>query len=87
MARQYKELCSDYNCDAKVFCKMRDGLKNKLGSPKLMILFTNTTSHKMVRFALNEVKGGNTVIERSHSSSISALRNILDKHVSERSYV
>ena len=80
MVRQYIDLCNDYNCRAKVFCKMRDGLKNKVGSPSLMVVFTNTISHKMVKCALSEIKGSDTVIERCHSSSISALRNILEKH-------
>lgn len=80
MVRQYIDLCSDYNCRAKVFCKMRDGLKNKVGSPELMVVFTNTISHKMVKCALSEIKGSDTVIERCHSSSITALRAILEKH-------
>ena len=80
MVRQYMDVCRDYNCRAKVFCKMRDGLKNKVGNPELLVLFTNTTSHKMVKCALSEVKGKETIIERSHSSSISALKGILDKH-------
>lgn len=80
MTRRYIDLCEDYNCRAKVFCKMRDGLKNGVGTPHLLVLFTDTMSHKMVKFALNEVKGSQTVIERSHSSSLSALRGILDRH-------
>lgn len=79
MVRQYIDLCRDYNYRAKVFPKMRDGLKNKIGSPNLLILFTNTVSHKMVKCALSGV-GDGAVIERCHSSSISALRGILDKH-------
>ena len=43
-------------------------------------LFTNTVSHKMVRCALSSLKGEETIVERSHSSSIAALRNILDIH-------
>lgn len=81
MERQYKNLCQEYSCDAKVFTRMRGGLKNKLGSPDLLILFTNTMSHKMAQWALNEAKGSNAVIARSHSSSISALKNILCEHV------
>lgn len=80
MVRQYLDLCRNYNCRAKVFCKMRDGLKNKIGRPQLLVLFTSTTSHKMVKCALSEIKGYETVVERSHSSSIAALRGILDKH-------
>lgn len=80
MVRQYIDLCEDYNCKAKVFCKMRDGLRNKVGAPDIIVLFTGTMSHKMVKLALSEVKGTNTVIERSHSSSITALRAILDRN-------
>ena len=52
MVRKYKELCGEYQCDAKVFTQMRDGLKNKFGSPDLLVLFTGTMSHKMLRSAL-----------------------------------
>ena len=81
MERRYKDLCREYSCRAKVFTKPGGGLKNKLGNPDLMILFTATMSHKMVQGALSEMKGGTTVIERCHTSSLSALRGILEKHV------
>lgn len=81
MIRQYKDLCDEYNCDAKVFCKIRAGLKNKVGNPNLVILFTNTTSHRLVRCALSEIKGTDATIARCHSSSLSALKNILEEHV------
>ena len=80
MIRQYKDLCSEYKCKAKVYPKMTSGLKN-IGSPDLLVLFTNTVSHKMVRFALNETKGQNTKIARSHSSSMAALKSILEQHM------
>lgn len=37
MERRYKELCQTYRCQAKVFTKPAGGLRNKLGSPDLMI--------------------------------------------------
>lgn len=80
MVRRYRDLCEDYNCDAKVFTQMKSGLKNKIGTPDLMVLFTNTTSHKMVKLALSETKGKKTVIARSHSSSMAALRKILEEY-------
>lgn len=80
MARQYQELCQEYQCHAKVFTKLGGGMKNKIGNPDLLVLFTGTTSHKMVRCALSETKGLNTIVARSHSSSMAALRNILDEH-------
>lgn len=81
MVRHYKNLCSEYNCKSKIYPKMTNGLKD-LGSPDLLVLFTNTISHKMVRCALSEIKGQNIKIARSHSSSIAALKTILDTHVS-----
>lgn len=81
MVCQYKSLCKEYECRAKVFTQMKGTLKNKIGSPDLLVLFTSTVSHKMVRCAMNEAKGRDTIIARSHSSSMSALKIILEQHV------
>ena len=59
MIREYKELCREYQCKAKVYPKMSSALKN-IGSPDLLVLFTSTISHKMVRCALSETKGRDT---------------------------
>ncbi len=83
MECQYKTLCKKYNCRAKVFTKMEGGMKNKIGSPDIMVLFTGTVSHKMVRCAMSEIKGSDTVIARCHSSSMAALKGILDEHIGE----
>lgn len=79
MVRQYKNLCGDYKCKAKVYPKMQSGLKN-IGTPDLLVLFTNTMSHKMVRCVLSETKDRNVKIARSHSSSMAALKTILEEH-------
>ena len=52
-----------------------------LGNPDLLVLFTGTVSHKMVRNALKEIRGLNTKIVRSHTSSMAALKNILEKNI------
>ena len=46
-----------------------------------MIFFTGTMSHKMVNAAMCEVRGTRTAIARARSSSMAALRGILDDHV------
>lgn len=79
MTRQYKDLCGKYKCKAKVYPKMNNGLKD-IGAPDLLILFTNTVSHKMVHCVLSDLDE-RTRIARSHSSSMSALKGILDEHV------
>ena len=79
MTRQYKELFCQYKCKAKVYPKMTGGLKN-IGSPDLIIFFTGTISHKMIRCVLSDA-GTGTRIARSHSSSMAALKGILDEHI------
>lgn len=80
MVRNYKTLCEEYRCKAKVYPKLTGGLKG-IGTPDLLVLFTGTVSHKMVRNALKEVRGQNTRVIRSHTSSISALKNILEENI------
>ncbi len=81
MIREYKELCREYQCKAKVYPKMSGAMKH-IGSPDLLVLFTSTISHKMVRCALSETKGQNVRVVRSHTSSMAALRSILEEHAS-----
>lgn len=80
MERQYKDICKEYNCRAKVLTKMTGSFQNKIGTPDLLVLFTNTMSHKMVRSALCETKGQEVKIARCHSSSMTALKGILEEH-------
>jgi len=80
MERQYKDLCKEYKCRAKVFIKPSGSLKNKLGNPDLMICFTGALSHKVLKCAQNEIKGLDTKVEHSRTASMAALRSILEKH-------
>ena len=81
MVCQSKNLFKKYHCRAKGFTQMSGTLSDKIGSPDLLVLFTGTVSHKMVRCALGGVKNTNTIVARAHSSSIAALKQILDTHV------
>ena len=83
MVRQYKELCRSYNCSARVFTNMNAALKN-MGSPDLLVLFTSTISHTMVRCALREAAGENVRVARCHTSSMAALKGILEEHTVRR---
>ncbi len=79
MVCQYKKICKEYNCKAKVFTQMTSNLKDQIGNPDLVVLFTNTVSHKMVRCVLTEVQGGSADIIRCHTSSGNALSEILEE--------
>lgn len=78
MVSQYKKICKAHRCKAKVFTQMRGNLSTQIGRPDLLILFTNTVSHKMVRCAVAEAEKCNADIVRCHTSSGNALHEILD---------
>ena len=80
MVCQYQNICKNYGCKAKVFPKETGPLEKKIGSPDLMILFTNTVSHKMIQGAMKAAKKNSVPVARIHSSSATALRNLLCEH-------
>lgn len=80
MENRYKEICRQYNHKPKVFTKIRSGLSRQIGNPDLMILFTATASHEMARCAVAESERSHAILERSHSSSASALIQILETY-------
>ena len=80
MVSQYVKICKSFNCKAKVFTQMPGNFRNQIGSPDLIILFTNTVSHKMVLSASQEAKKNNIPVARIHTSSASALKTALDQH-------
>lgn len=77
MENRYKEICKKYNHKPKVFTKIKSGLSRQMGNPDLIILFTATASHEMARCAVMESGRTHSILERSHSSSASALIQIL----------
>ena len=79
MVAQYKKICKNYNCKAKVFTQMSASLDKQIGRPDLLVLFTNTVSHKMVKCAVAEAERSKAEVVRSHSSSGNALNEILEK--------
>lgn len=76
MVRQYKEICKEHQCKVKVFTQMSANMREQIGSPDVIVLFTNTVSHKMVRVAVAEA--GNANIIRCHTSSGTALQEIFE---------
>ena len=78
MVCQYSDICKCYGCKAKVFPKEHGSVRKKIGCPDLLILFTNTVSHKMVRCAVEEAGRCNADVIRCHTSSKNALEEILE---------
>ncbi len=80
MERRYKQLCESFCCEADIYTRPIGGMKSRLGSPDLLIFFTNTMSHKMLYGTLREIRGHDTKVEYCPSASLSALKGILEKH-------
>ena len=80
MVCQYKDICKNHGCEAKVFVNEKGALKKKMGCPDLLILFTSTVSHRMVISAVEGAKRNNIPIARVHSSSAAALNQVLLQH-------
>lgn len=79
MVCKYEDVCKNYGCKAKVFAKEKGILRKKIGCPDLMILFTNTVSHKMAMSASKEAKKNNIQIVHVPTSSIAALEQVLSQ--------
>lgn len=81
MTCKYQELCKQYHCKAKVFTQVPGNLSKQIGTPSMIILFTNTVSHRMVQCAMTEAKRKNIHVVRCHTSSVSALKQVLENQV------
>ena len=79
MVCQYKQICKNFRCKAKVFTQMTADFNKQIGTPDLLVLFTNTVSHKMIRAAVDGTRGKKTEIVRFHTSSQNALSEILQE--------
>ncbi|MDO4482452.1 MAG: DUF2325 domain-containing protein [Bacillota bacterium] len=80
MERQYRNICKNFGCKSKIFCKYKADMQDRVGKPDLLILFTHTVSHKAVRCAVSGVPKSTNIVW-SHSSSRSALYNILNTNI------
>ena len=70
MVCQYKKICRQFNCKAKVFTQMSASLGKQIGSP-------DRSRYKMVKCALEEAEKCHASIVRCHTSSKNALEEIL----------
>lgn len=80
MEGKYREICEGYGHKVKVFTKSNGMIKKKIGTPDLLIMFTNTVSHKMVHSASKEAKRSGIPVQYLKSSSSSALSALLNNY-------
>lgn len=83
MECQYSEICKKYGYKSKIFVKEKASIKDKFGEPDLVVLFTDTVSHKMVNSFLSISKKKKITVIMCHNSSASALKKILSEYRKE----
>lgn len=71
----YKNIACKHGHNIKIFTQMPTKFEKLIGKPDVIVLLTNTVSHKMVTIAVKEAKRKNIPIIRSHSSSANSLEN------------
>lgn len=80
MATRYKDICKTYNCKAKVFTQMPTDFTEKIGNPDLMVVFTNTCSHKMANLVRQKSEKSDIPVVRVHNASVNALKTVLEQY-------
>lgn len=78
MVGQYRDICREYGCKAKIFTQHQINLEYLIGSPDLIVLFTNPVSHGMAKAARKIAAKDGIALVQSHCGSGNALRNILN---------
>lgn len=56
MHDEYKGICSKRGHRVRIYTQMPARFEKTIGNPDVIIVFTNTVSHNMVRVAVKEAK-------------------------------
>ena len=75
MHAEYKRKGQQFGHDVKVYTQMPTRFEKMIGAPDGIVVFTGTSSHKMVKTALGYAKKKNIPVIRCHNSSSNSLEN------------
>jgi hypothetical protein len=78
LRRSYEKKCRDMGYYGKVFSQRVPKLANRMVGVDKIVIFTGMVAHPMVAEATRVAKIRGIPIERTHSSSVSALKRCLD---------
>ncbi len=78
LKRLYEKKCVDMGYQVKVFSQRVPNLATRMNGVNGIIIFTGTVAHPMVEEATRVARMWNIPLERSHSSSVSALKRCLE---------
>ena len=87
MHAEYKRKGKQFGHEVRVYTQMPARFEKMIGSPDGIVVFTATSSHKMVKTALGYAKKKNIPVIRCHNSSSVSLESSivqLEEHVSPK---
>jgi hypothetical protein len=79
LKRSYEKECNSRGFNARVFSQQIPNMARRMNGVERILIFTGTVAHPMVTEAVRVGKEQNIPVERSHSSSISALKRCLNR--------
>lgn len=79
-ALSYKKICKKYGCKCKVFTQCPANFQNQIGNPEIIVVFTKTVAHKMLKTACRQAEKTGTEIKYINSSGANALNEALTSH-------
>ena len=77
---RYKQICKTHGCKCKVFTQCPANLRDQIGSPEMIIVFTKTVAHKMLKAAEKQAERTGTQIRYLNSSGAVALNDALNDY-------
>lgn len=79
MSGQYKLIASKYGVKMKIYNKLPPRFSKSIGSPDVIVLFTDTVSHKMANIASKEARKKSIPVELCHNSSQNTFESKIKK--------
>lgn len=76
---RYKEICKSFGCKCKVFTQYPADFRNQIGNPDIIIVFTKTVAHKMLKAALLQAEKTGALVKHCNSSGGCALQEALNE--------
>ena len=79
MERDYYKIAKSRGYKTKVYTTMSSKMKNSIGSPDAIVIFTSTVSHKMTKIVESQAKKMSIPIIRHKNSSKVAFNQCLEE--------
>lgn len=77
LKKEYQQTAKKNGVRLKVFTGKERNMRSMIGSPDLIIIFTDKCSHKARKLAMQHAGANNIPVTQSHSCGISSLKSCL----------